>query len=38
MEKVSWIDRKTNEEVLKMIDEKREVLARHKTQYNILLD
>ena len=28
MEKVSWVDRKTNEEVLIMVDEKRELLNR----------
>ena len=29
-EKVDWVDRKTNEEVLTMVDEKRELLDRIK--------
>ena len=28
MEKVSWVDRKTNEEILIMVNEKRELLNR----------
>ena len=28
MEKVSWVERKTNEDVLIMVDEKRELLNR----------
>jgi len=28
MEKVSWVERKTNEEVLIMVEEKRELLDR----------